>query len=104
VADQRGAIDAFLQRANVCRQFLRQHRHDAIREIHAVAASPRFLVDRGARPHVEADVRDRDDRLPAARIGGVVIGCRPDRIVMIARIGGVDRDDRQVAEVFAAIP
>ena len=101
MADERGAILAFLQRADVGRQRLGKHRHDPVREIDAVAAPPRLLVERGAGADVEADVRDRDDRLPPALIGRIVVGSGPHGIVMVARIGRVDRDDRDVGEVLA---
>ena len=55
-----------LQRADVRRQLLGQHRHHAVGEIDAVAARPRLAVELGAGADVEADVGDRDDRVPAA--------------------------------------
>ena len=66
VAGHRRAVLAFLQRADVRRQLLGQHRHDAVGEIDAVAARPRLAVELGAGADVEADVGDRDDRVPAA--------------------------------------
>src|SRR3546814_11398310 len=78
-----------------------QHRHDAIGEIDAVAALPRLDVERRAGADVEADVGDRDDRFPAAVILRIVVGRRPHRVVMIARVGGVDRDARQVRQTPA---
>ena len=104
MADQRRAIDAFLQRAHLRRQAFGQHRHHPIGEIDAVAAPPRLAVEARSGADVERHVGDRDDRLPPAVIGWVVIGCGPHRIVMVARIGRIDRDDRQMAEVFAFVP
>ena len=49
---------------------------------------------------VEADVGDGDDRVPAAVVL-VVVGRGPDRIVMVARVGRIDRDDRQMRQVLA---
>ena len=101
VADQRRAILALDQRADMRRQRLGQHRNHAIREIDAVAALPRLLVQSGARADVEADVGDRDDRLPAAGILEIVVGRRPDGVVMIARVGGVDCDNGHVGQILA---
>src|SRR3546814_7430077 len=87
---ERGAVLALLQRADMGRQRLRQHRHDAVREINAVAALSRLLVEGGAGADVEADIGDGDDCLPAAGIGGVIVRRGPDRVVMVARVGGVE--------------
>ena len=101
VAGHRRAHLAFLQRADVGGQFLRQHRHDAVGEIDAVAARPRLAVELGAGADVEADVGDGDDRLPPALVVLVIVRRGPDGVVMVARIGGVDGDDRQMRQVLA---
>ena len=101
VAGHRRADLPFLQRADVGRQFLGQHRHDAVGEIDAVAARPRLAVELGAGADVEADVGDGDDRLPAALVVLVVVRRGPDGVVMVARIGGIDGDDRQMRQVLA---
>ena len=90
---------ALLQRADVGRQFLGQHRHHAVGEIDAVAARPRLAVELATGPDVEADVGDGDDRVPAALV--VVRRLGPDRVVMVARIGRIDGDDRQMRQVLA---
>src|SRR5262249_37002984 len=64
-------------------------------------APARFLVERGTGADIETDVGDRNDRLPAARVARVVVPARPDGIVMVARIGRVDRDDRDVGQTLA---
>ena len=97
----RGSLS--LQRAEIVGDALGQHRHDAVREIDRVAALPRFLVERAAGPHIGGDVGDGDDHHPAAAIGGVGIGFGPDRIVMVARVGGIDGDERQVPQILAAL-
>jgi hypothetical protein len=48
------------------------------------------------------DVGDRHDQMPAARIGRVGVGLGPYRVVEIARVAAVDRDQRQVAQAGAA--
>src|SRR3546814_2967509 len=57
---ERGAVLALLQRADMGRQRLRQHRHDAVRERNAVAALSRLLVEGGAGADVEADIRSEE--------------------------------------------
>ena len=100
MAGHRRAVRALLQRADVGRQFLGQHRHHAVGEIDAVAARPRLAVELGAGADVETDVGDRDDRVPAA----LAVGLGPDRVVMVARVLGIDRDDRQMRQVLACRP
>jgi hypothetical protein len=100
VASQRGAMLAFLERADVRRQFFGQHRHHPVGEIDAVAAGTRLAVELRSGTDVEADVGDRDDRFPAALIVRILVGRRPERIVMVARIGRVDRDDRQMRQIL----
>ena len=76
----------FAQRAEIVGNPLGQHRHDAIGEIDRVAADARFAVERRPGPHIGRDIGDGDDDLDAAFIGRIVVGLRPHRIVMIARI------------------
>ena len=78
---------------------MREHRHDPVGEIDAVAAPPGLAVERARRADIETDVGDCDDRVPPApfaRRG-------PDGVVMITRVDGVDRDDRQVAKILAPL-
>ncbi len=96
-----GAIDSRLQRAQLVRQGLGQHRHDAIGEIDRIAAPLGFAVERAAGPHIPGDVGDRDEEMPAAGIGRVGIGLGPYRIVEIAGVAAVDRDQGQVAQIGA---
>jgi hypothetical protein len=96
VAGEGGAIDALFQRADIRRQRLRQHWYDAVGEIHAVPASPRLAVELRSGANIEAHIRDGDDRVPA-----VVGRLGPDRVVMVARIDRVDRDDGEVAQILA---
>ena len=61
------AIDVRLERAQVVRQRGRQHRQHARREIDRGAARARLGIQRRARPHVMADVGDRDQQAEARR-------------------------------------
>src|SRR3546814_6022882 len=81
----------------------RSQRHDQIREINAVPPLPRFPVQRAARPHIIADVRDRDDRLVTALIGRIVVRRGPDRIVMVPRIDRIDGDDGQMPQILPLV-
>ena len=103
VAGERGPVLAFLQRTHLGGQDFGQHRHDAVGEIDRVAAAPGVLIQRGAGAYIEADIRNRDHRLPPAGIGGIVVGGGPDRIVMVARIRRVDRDDGQRTQILAVV-
>jgi hypothetical protein len=98
VGDEDGPVLERAQRAEVVGQALGQHRHDAVREIDGIAAALRVEVERGARTHVPGDVRDRDADAPSAA-GGIRLGM--DGVVEVARVGAVDRHQRQVAQVEA---
>ncbi len=93
VTGERRADLAFLERADVGRQFVGKHRHHAVGEIDAVAARQRFAVELRALADVETNVGDGDDRVPPV---AVFARRGPDRIVVVARILGVDCDDRQM--------
>ena len=82
---------------------LRQHRHDAVGEIDRVAAPRRLAVEGAAR---------RSRRPPTSaiattmcqppRICRIRVGLGPDRVVEVARIAAVDRDQRHLAQIGAA--
>ena len=98
LADHAEAIDLGHQRAQVVREFLGQHRQHAAREVDRGRALARLGIEGRARPHVVADVRDGDEEpeARAARLG-------KDRIVEVARVLAVDRDERRRAQVFASL-
>ena len=100
MANERCTIDALFERTHFRREALGEHRHDAVGEVHTVPAPPRLAVKARSGADVERDVGNRDNRFPAAFVGRVIVGCRPDGIVMIARVSRIDRDDREVAQVF----
>ena len=47
------------------------------------------------------DVGDGDDEAEAARVGRILVGCGPDRVVEVARVGTVDGDQGKGAQVLA---
>ena len=96
-----GAVDAGLQRAQLVRQRLGQHRHDAVGKIDRIAAPLRLAVERAAGPHIPGDVGDRDDEMPAAAVLRVGIRLGPHRVVEIAGVAAVDRDQREIAQIGA---
>ena len=103
MAGHGGAVLPGAQRAHVGRELVRQHRHDQIGEIDAVAALARLAVERAAGADIIADIGDRDDRLEAAFIGRVFVRRGPDGVVMVAGVDRVDRDDRQMAQILALV-
>ncbi len=96
-----GAVGAVDQRAEIGREPLGQHRHDAVGEIGGVAAAAGLAVERRAGADVGRDVGDRHPDDVAARVRRVVVGMGADGIVVVAGVGGVDGDQRQGAQVFA---
>ena len=98
--EQTAAVFVRPQTAPAVGQSLRQHRHDAIGEVDAVAARFRRAIESRTGPHVMRDVGDGDDQAKAA--GLVWIGFGEHRVVEVARIGAVDRYQLDVAQVGAA--
>ncbi len=96
-----GAFQPLVQRAEIARQALGQHRHHPVGEVGGVAAPPRLAVERRAGGHVVGHVGDRHPDDVAAGVGGVVVGFGVDRVVVVAGVRGVDGDQRQVAQVLA---
>ncbi len=92
---ERGAVVVGLQRAQVVRDALGQHRHDAIGEIDRIAALQRLAVERGAWPDIGRDIGDGDGEDEAARIVGVVVRLGMHGVVVVLGVGGVDGDERQ---------
>ncbi|VWC36931.1 hypothetical protein BPS26883_06741 [Burkholderia pseudomultivorans] len=100
VAREHAAVDLRIQRAQAVRQFLRQHRDHAAREIDRRAALERVGVEPAARLHVVRHVGDRDDQ-PEAVAAADLDRLAVDRIVEVARVLAVDRHERHVAQVDA---
>ncbi len=94
IADHAQALHFRIQRADAVRKRLRQHRHDESREIDRRRAIVAFGVERGAGSHVVRHIGDRDDQAESVRARFGI-----DRIVEIARVRAVDRDQRNVAKI-----
>ena len=87
------------QRAPVVGERLGQHGHDPVGEIDRGAAAVGGAVERLVVPHVPGDVGDGDQDAPAA--GMVRVGLGEHRVVEVAGVLAVDRDQRRVAQVEA---
>ena len=99
---QRRPVDALFQGAEVIRDALGQHRHDAVGEIDRVAALKRLAVERSAGAHIGGDIGDCDGDDYAAEVLLVGVGFRVDRVVMVLGVGRIDCEERQVAKILAA--
>ena len=98
VANHAQPVDLRIQRTQAVRQHFGQHRHDAVREVHGGPARDRLAVERRVDLDVVCDVGDRDHEPPAApRLLAI------NRVVEIARVGTVDRDERHVPEIDAPL-
>ena len=71
---------------------------DVVAARRACLALARLAVERRFRPDVIADVGDGDVQRPA-----VAVRLRMHRIVMVARVGGIDGDQRQVPQVLPTL-
>ena len=98
-----GPVLAFAQAAEAVAQPLGQHRLDAVGEVDAVALLAGLLVQGHAVADVGGDVGDGDPDDPAAGVLRVRIGMGEDGVVVIAGVGRVDGDERQVAQVLAPL-
>ena len=91
------------QRTQIVRDALRKHRHDAVGEIDRIAADQRVAIERRPRPYIKRDIRDRNADDEAALIGWVLIRLGIDGVVMVLRIRRIDRHQRHVTPVLAAL-
>ncbi len=100
---ERRAILVRTQRAQIVGDALRQHRHDAIGEIHRVAAHARLAVERGAGPHEPGDIGNGDADDVPARIFRIAVRLGVHGVVMVLGVGRIDGDERDVAPILAAV-
>ena len=98
VARHAQPVDVRLQRAQLVRQRLGQHRNHAPRKVDRRAALARVGVERVAVAYVVADVGDRDDEPEAAAVGRAI-----DGVVEVLRRLAVDRHERQFGEIGATL-
>ena len=99
VADERQPLDLRHERAQVIGEVLGQHRQHPIGEIDRRRARTRLAIERGAEAHVMAHIGDRHDQPPAAAADALGV----DRIVEVPRVRAVDGDQRQLAQILAAL-
>src|SRR3546814_18161807 len=71
-----------------------------VREIDAVAALARLLVQCAARPDIIGDVGYSDYRLISAGVVAALIGGGPEGIVEIARVHWINGHNRQLTKCF----
>ena len=91
---------ALAQRAEVVGDALRQHRDDAVGKVDRVAARLGLPVEAGAGPHVVCDVCDGDGDDEAALVLGIGLGMHG--VVVIARVGGIDGEEGNAAQIRSA--
>ena len=96
-----GPVDAVDQRAEIAREAVGEHRHDAVGEVGGVAAAAGLAVQRAVGADVGGDVGDGDPDDVAAGVGGVVVRLGADRVVVVAGIRWVDGDEGEGAQVLA---
>ena len=94
---ERQAVDVRVEGTDPVRESVRQHRNDAVDEIHTRPTLERLDVERRALFHVMRDVGDMDTELVVAVIEFFDV----DGIVQVFRIFTVNREDRLVTKVDA---
>ena len=90
-----------VQTAQIARQDIRQHRHNAVREIGRVAPLARLAVQGAARGHIMADIGNGDPQDMAAGVARVGVRGSSDRIVTVTGIDRVDGDQRHIPQILA---
>ncbi len=90
-------VHAGLQGADLSGELQRQHRHGAVRKIHAGSAQEGLFVDRRTGLDVMADVGD----VNVQRVVAINEPVNPNRIVEIARGLTIDGDDVEMPEILA---
>ncbi|MPL88767.1 hypothetical protein SDC9_34794 [bioreactor metagenome] len=100
---QHRARHILVQRAQIAREPVGQHRHDAVGEIGRVAALPCLAVKRRARADVMRDIRNRHPEQEAALVRRIVVAQRKAGVVAVARVGRVDGDEGQRGQILAAL-
>ena len=93
---ERQAVLTLVQRADAVGQLGRQHRDDLVGVVNARCALERFLIQRGAGADIVADVGNVNAQLVA-----VVQLLQADGVVDVLRLGGVNREDGNAAQVQA---
>ena len=74
-----------------------KHRNNAVRKIDAVSARDRFAVQPAFRGHIMRHVGDVNAHAPS-----VMYGLHLNRVVEVASIVGIDREDEAAAQILAA--
>ena len=99
VTDHHATVHAGIQRTQAVGEFLRQHRNDAAREIHARRTFLRFIVKRRPFRHIVTHVGNRDQKPPSARS----LCLRPHGVIKVPGILTVDRHEGHVSQIDAAV-
>ena len=97
---QTRAVYVFMQRAQIARQHIGQHRHNAVGKIAAVATLAGLTVQSRSGADVMGDICDGHPDDMTAGVLGVGIRAGINRIIAVAGIDGVDGYKRQRAQVF----
>ena len=88
------------ERAEVRRERAREHRDRAVRQVDAAAARLGLVVDRRARGHVACSRRRWRSTRGSRRASRAL---DPHRVVVVARVLGIDGRQREVTQVLAPL-
>src|SRR6266571_7173288 len=91
-------IDSWVEAANAVAQSLRQHRDHAIGQINAVAAPARFAIQRAPGFYIGGDIGNMHAE-PPTTLGLLNL----NRVIEIARVIRIDRDDEFFTQIFASL-
>ncbi len=96
-----GTRHPLVQRTQIARQPVGQHRDDAVGKIGRVAAPPRLAVQRRSGAHVMCDIGDGDPDDKTVGIARRGVGFDITGVIVVARVRRVDGDKGDIAQVFA---
>ena len=91
------SLHARTQRAQIGAEAEGQHGDRAIREVGGISTLLRLHIQRAAGPHVVGDIGDVDAQMPT-----ILRALHTQRVVVILRIIGVNREDELTATILAA--
>ena len=94
-----GPFNPFVQRTQIARQSIRQHRHHTVREVSGIAPLAGLSIQSRTGRHIVRHIRNRDPDNKPTLILGVIVGFDKTGVVMIACVGWVNCDQRQFAQI-----
>src|SRR5438128_191927 len=95
----RQPIDSRIETAYPITQTLWQHGNHAVRQINAVSAPAGFAIERALRFYISGNIGNMHAKTPPTVVNLLDVDC----VVEIARVIGINGDDKFFAQVLASL-